>query len=346
MSRFTVYNQIVTDQKLEQVNKDNIQLGEDWLDYLRSVDRSSQTIFAYQNDLKIFWVWNLEYNGNKNFTKLTKRELAKFQNHALNKWGWSSNRIRRVKSTLSSLSNYIVNILDDEEEFSDYKPIVKKIENPAKETVREKTILSDEQVEKLLKTLVEMREYEAACGFAIAAYSGMRHAELLQMKVEYFDEEHFVYNSMWKTDKIRAKGFGRNGKQINKFILYGAKPYIDLWLEERKKKKIYSEWLFVTYDVIKKTGDKLYHRRLDTSRWIKMAEEILNVDIYLHAFRHYTCTKLHKLNLPSHVIQEFFQWDSAEMLSIYNDLTAEDEFSKYFTKHGVKNIEKGSLNNV
>ena len=77
-----------------------------------------------------------------------------------------------------------------------------------------------------------------------------------------------------------------------------------------------------------------------------MAEEILNVDIYLHAFRHYTCTKLHKLNLPSHVIQEFFQWDSAEMLSIYNDLTAEDEFSKYFTKHGVKNIEKGSLNNV
>lgn len=346
MSRFTVYNQIVTDQKLEQVNKDNIQLGEDWLDYLRSVDRSPQTIFAYQNDLKIFWVWNLEHNGNKNFTKLTKRELAKFQNHALNKWGWSSNRIRRVKSTLSSLSNYIVNILDDEEEFSDYKPIVKKIENPAKETVREKTILSDEQVEKLLKTLVEMREYEAACGFAIAAYSGMRHAELLQMKVEYFDEDHFVYNSMWKTDKIRAKGFGRNGKQINKFILYGAKPYIDLWLEERKKKKIYSEWLFVTYDVIKKTGDKLYHRRLDTSRWIKMAEEILNVDIYLHAFRHYTCTKLHKLNLPSHVIQEFFQWDSAEMLSIYNDLTAEDEFSKYFTKNGVKNIEKGSLNNV
>ena len=206
--------------------------------------------------------------------------------------------------------------------------------------------MSDEQVEKLLKTLVEMREYEAACGFAIAAYSGMRHAELLQMKVEYFDEDHFVYNSMWKTDKIRAKGFGRNGKQINKFILYGAKPYIDLWLEERKKKKIYSEWLFVTYDVIKKTGDKLYHRRLDTSRWIKMAEEILNVDIYLHAFRHYTCTKLHKLNLPSHVIQEFFQWDSAEMLSIYNDLTAEDEFSKYFTKNGVKNIEKGSLNNV
>ena len=344
MSRFTVYNQIVTDQKLEQVNEDNIQLGEDWLDYLRSVDRSSQTIFAYQNDLKI--LWNLEHNGNKKFTKLTKRELAKFQNYALNNWGWSSNRIRRVKSTLSSLSNYIVNILDDEEEFSNYKPIVKKIENPAKETVREKTILTDEQVEKLLNTLVDMREYEAACAFAIAAYSGMRHAELLLMKVEYFNEEHFVYNSMWKTDKIRSKGFGRNGKQINKFILYGAKPYIDKWIEERKRKKIYSEWLFVTYGVIKKTGDKLYHRRTDTSRWIKMAEEILNVDIYLHAFRHYTYTKLHKLNLPSHVIQEFFQWDSAEMLSIYNDLTAEDEFSKYFTKNGVKNIEKGSFNNV
>lgn len=197
---------------------------------------------------KIFWVWNLENNNNKFFADLTKREIAKFQNHALNTWGWSSNRIRRVKSTLSSLSNYIQNILDDEEEFENYKPIIRKIENPAKEVVREKTVLSDEQVDKLLNTLVEQKEYEAACGFAIAAFSGMRHAELLQMKVEYFNDEHFVFNSMWKTDKVRAKGFGRGGKQINKFVLYGAKPYIDLWMKERKARGINSEWLFVTYE--------------------------------------------------------------------------------------------------
>lgn len=346
MSRFTVYNNIVTEEKWKQVNPENIQLGEDWLEYLQSVDRSPQTLQAYRNDLRIFWVWCLEFTNNKFFTALTKREIAKFQNHALNTWGWSSNRIRRVKSCLSSLSNYIQNILDDEPEFEDFRPIIRKIENPSKEAVREKTVLSDEQVDELLNTLVERKEYEAACAFAIAAYSGMRHAELLQMKVDFFNDEHFVYDSMWKTDRVRAKGFGKNGKQINKFVLYGAKPYIDLWFDYRQKNGIESEWMFVTVTIDKETKAKTYHQRKDTSSWVDMAEKILGVDVYLHAFRHYTCTRLHRLNLPSHVIQEFFAWSSADMLNIYNDLTAEDEFGKYFSKDGVKEVEQASLTGI
>ena len=56
--------------------------------------------------------------------------------------------------------------------------------------------------------------------------------------------------------------------------------------------------------------------------------------------------KLHRMNLPAHVIQEFFGWASSEMLQIYNDLTAEDEFGKYFTKDGVKEIKQGSLTDI
>lgn len=346
ISRFTVYNNIVTDEKLSKCNPKNIELGEDWIEYLQSVDRSPQTLKAYRNDLNVFWTWNLDFNNNKYFPELTKREIAKFQNHALQTWGWSSNRMRRVKSCLSSLSNYIQNVLDDEPEFENYKPIIRKIENPVKEPVREKTIFSDEQIDFLLDTLVERKQYEMACAYAIAAYSGMRHAELLQMKVEYFDDEHFVYDAMWKTDKVRAKGFGRKGKQISKFILYGAKPYIDMWMKEREEKEIDSEWLFVTCSIEKEVNERVWHQRKDTSTWVKMATEILGVDVYLHAFRHYTCTKLHRLNLPSHVIQEFFAWSSADMLTIYNDLTAEDEFGKYFDKDGVKEVTQGSLTDI
>ena len=209
MARSTVYNNIVSPEKLNDVNPDNMELGEDWLEYLQSIDRSPESIKAYRNDLKIFWVWNSEFNKNKFFTDLTKREIAKFQNHAINIWKWSPNRVRRVKSCLSSLSNYIENVLDDEEEFKNFKPIVRKIENPAKEFVREKTVLPDEDIDKLLDTLTEREEYEKACAVAIAAYSGMRKSELLQMKVKYFDDDHFVYDAMWKTDKIRTKGNGR-----------------------------------------------------------------------------------------------------------------------------------------
>ena len=94
----------------------------------------------------------------------------------------------------------------------------KKIENPKKEVVREKTVLPDEKVDYLLQTLVDRKQYERACAVAIVAYSGMRKSELLEMKVEFFNDEHFVYDSMWKTDKIRTKGFGKLGKQLNKFI--------------------------------------------------------------------------------------------------------------------------------
>lgn len=52
------------------------------------------------------------------------------------------------------------------------------------------------------------------------------------------------------------------------------------------------------------------------------------------------------MNLPSHVIQEFFGWSISEMLKIYNGLTAEDEFGKYFDKNGIKEVKQDSLSNM
>ena len=42
--RTTVYNDISSPEKLLQVNPDNIQLEEDFLEYLASIDRSKGTI--------------------------------------------------------------------------------------------------------------------------------------------------------------------------------------------------------------------------------------------------------------------------------------------------------------
>lgn len=345
MARSTVYNKITSPEKIEKISSDNMNLGNDWLEYLQSIDRSPQSLVAYRSDLNIFWVWNAEFNNNKFFPKLTKREIAKFQNHAINIWGWSPNRVRRVKSCLSSLSNYIENVLDDEEEFDGYRSIVRKIENPVKEAVREKTVLPDDRVDYLLQTLVDRKEYERACAIAIAAFSGMRKSEILEMKTEFFNDDHFVYDAMWKTDKIRTKGFGKLGKQLNKFVLYGAKPYIDLWMNERKEKGINHEYLFVS-KTRNENGEFEYRKRQGIDHWVDEFTEILGEDFYFHCLRHYTCTRLHRLNLPSHVIQEFFGWTSSEMLKIYNDLTAEDEFGKYFDKDGIKETKKGSIDDL
>ena len=74
--RSTVYNNITSEEKLKQVNQDNLDLEEDYLDYLRSVDRAKTTIYQYQQNLRVFWCWNLEFNKNKFFVDLTKREIS------------------------------------------------------------------------------------------------------------------------------------------------------------------------------------------------------------------------------------------------------------------------------
>ena len=114
MARTTVYNHITTEEKIAEINENNTWLINEFLEYLASIDRAPQTLRSYKSDLHIFFVWNIDFNNNKDFVKLTKREIAKFQNYAINEWHWSPRRVRRVKSTLSSMSLFIENILDED----------------------------------------------------------------------------------------------------------------------------------------------------------------------------------------------------------------------------------------
>lgn len=235
------HNNIVTKELLSQCNKENIELGNDFLDYLRSIDRAPSTIDAYANDLKIFWVYLLQHCGNKFFIDLSKRDISKYQSYCLTEYKWSPARMRRVKATLSSMSNYVENMLDDE--FEDFRPIVKKIENPVNEKVFTKTVLKDEQLEKLLNILVEKKKYDQACMLALAMNSGRRKSELPRFKVSYFDDENIIYGSLYKTpEQVKTKGRGSRGKMLTLYVLSKPfKPYFDLWMNYRRENGIESE---------------------------------------------------------------------------------------------------------
>ena len=79
MPRKTKQNEITSPELLSQVNSENIRLKQDFIAYLQSVQRSPKTIAGYANDLDIFWVWNLQNNGNKFFPKISKRDYAAYQ---------------------------------------------------------------------------------------------------------------------------------------------------------------------------------------------------------------------------------------------------------------------------
>jgi len=338
-----VYNNITSPELISQILEENKQLGNDFIEYLQSIDRSPNTIDQYKSDLSIFWVWNLQNNNNKPFIKITKREFAKFQNHCLNVWGWSSNRIRRVKSVISSMSNFIENILDEEEEFDGYRTIIRKIESPVKEEVREKTVFEPEELERLLNHLIDQKKYMQACILALAMYSGRRKAELPRFKVSYFDEENVFLGSLYKTpEKVKTKGRGSRGKMLELYVLKKEfDPYLKLWLEQRNELGITSEWLFPSKD---NQDEPIKSETLDN--WVDTYSKFLGKPFYWHSLRHLYCTQLLKKNLPSSVVQEIIGWTSADMVNLYNDATIEDTLSKYFDENGIKEIESKSLQDI
>lgn len=335
--RSTVYNLITSDEKIAQINPKNVQLMNDFLDYLVSIDRSSTTIKGYKNDLLIFFCWNIDENENKYFVDLTKREIAKFQKHAMTDWGWSSNRLSRVKSTLSSMSNYIENILDDEIE--NYRSIVRKVESPVKQPVREKTIITDEEVDQILNDLVRDKEYQIACAFALAAFGGARKSELLNYKVSYFDDKNIMKDAaLYATpEPIKTKGRGSLGKLLIKYTLLDFKKYFDLWMSDRKEKGLLdNEYLFVN-----SKGETLGISGMNS--FANTISNYLGRPFYFHSLRHQLCSRLFRLGLPSDVIQEYFGWTSADMLNVYNDNSATDTFGKFFTQDGIKGSENTKL---
>ena len=59
MGRKTIQNKITSPELLALVNQENIQLMNDFLSYLRSIQRSEGTIAGYKNDIEIFLIYLL-----------------------------------------------------------------------------------------------------------------------------------------------------------------------------------------------------------------------------------------------------------------------------------------------
>lgn len=340
MGRKTQQNNLTSPDKLKKVNRANRRLLKDFLSYLKSTQRSEGTISGYKNDIEIFLVWLLENADNKEFTKVKKRDIVAFQRWLISDNKNSSARVRRIKSALSSLSNYIENILDDE--YSDFKSVVKKIENPALKPVRDKTVLSEAQCNELLYRLTNARRYDQACLVALAMCSGRRKSELVRFKASYFRDENIIFGSLYQTpEKIVTKGKG-GGKPLTCFTLAKKfKPYFDQWMTYREVYGINSEWLFPDMSDFSKPM-----KVTALNGWADYFSRIMGIPIYMHAFRHYFTTHLSKLGLPDGVIQKILGWDSVEMVSVYKDVSVEEELEKYFVNGEIVATPKVGLGDL
>lgn len=343
MGRFTVLNKVENrDERIKDVNPDNLAILEEYIEYLQSIDRSDDTILKYINNIENFFIYLLDNAKNKNFVDFNKRDMIKYQNFLMNKQGLGSSRIRTIRSSLSSMSNFIENIMD--EDYPNFRNIINKIPAPTKTLVRKKTVLSDEQVESLLSTLIEKEQYQAACLFALAASSGARKAELLRFRVDYFKDEYIKFGSLYKTpEKMKTKGRGKQGKQLHRYVLVKEfKPYFDMWMKEREEKGINSGWLFLNL----RGGECKVAKSSFIEYWVDKASEILGIDMYIHSLRHYFTTHLSQSGVPPQVIQEIIGWESVDMVTLYDDTEIDDKLGDFFSEDGIVAQEKKSLSDL
>jgi integrase len=265
----------------------------------------------------------------------------KFQNYLLNTLNQSSSRIRRLRATISGISNYIENILDDI--YPNFKNIVNKIPAPTNTKVREKSVFKEEQLQELLDYLVENKEYLKACVLALAIASGSRKSELLRFKVSYFTDENIIYGSLYKTpEKIKTKGAGK-GKFLFKYILLNKfKKYLDLWLSVRNTFETDKDDLFLV-----KKNDEYEDLKISTLNcWAKQFGKILGCEFYFHSMRHFFTTYLAESNIPDSVIQEIVGWQNLEMVKLYKDIETDEEIVKYFNDGEIKQIQQKSISDL
>lgn len=339
MSRKTKMNSITSPELIEQINPENIRLKNDFLEYLKSVQRSPGTIAGYSNDLDIFFVWVLKNARNKFFVDISKRDLVAYQNWLINENQNSPSRVRRLKAAISSLSNFVEAILDDEPEFRGFRSIVRKIENPALQPVREKTVWEDDELEDLLNKLVERKAFDKACYLALAMYSGRRKSELCRFRVSDFDYDKLVCDgALYKSAPIKTKGRG-GGKYIPCYTLAKKfNPYFKMWMNERDRLGIESEWLFPVRD------NPAAHIGVSTvNSWAETFTRISGKDFYAHSIRHYFTTSLARAGIPDGVIQSIVAWESSDMVRLYTDIDTDEQIGMYFSNGEISVPDKKSF---
>lgn len=311
MSRITV-----TDEEIALINPDNLQLIDEYITF--STQLSPATKNVYRSNLNIFFNWVREKLDNKYYRDINMIDIRRFQIDMQKRGTMGNNRINHIKSALSSLNSFIIEMYGFEEEWAMFRNFAGDAQSLPAEEKEDPIVLEEEEVQMILDKLVEKEMYQHACCVALFVSSGMRISEVVQSRVDWFkgDDVNILDNTYYVTPKIRTKGKGEQGKQINKYVIKVLfDKYLDLWLDERERKGINSEDLFV-----RKDGDGNWIPVLVSTvrSWVNTIERICDIpDIHPHAFRRYTATWLSRKGEDIQVIRIILGHEDTKTTEIY-----------------------------
>ena len=233
----------ITDEEWLTVNKYNREMVQDYLD--NQSDLSAKTRPAYKSGLRIFFKHVKDYLGDKDFTKIKKKEFQKYLNWLTNR-GMSDSAIKFKKSCVSAFCNYIMMMY--EEELPTFRNFTTGLKVVQTGYVHEKIPLTPDEYVALCQQLEKREEWQKLAYLVFSYSTGCRRAEVRQLlkevvdypakekKIKIIDEdgkEVEATSKQYQTHNIRCKGHSIVGKVRKLKFGEDAMHWIKKWLEVR-----------------------------------------------------------------------------------------------------------------
>jgi integrase len=223
----------VTAEMWKQVNSEFRELVEE---FVSVQNHSPQTKKQYISSLKQFGWYVKDSMNNKALHKISKRDFLRYISYLRDNRKMSSSGMGMKKAAVSSLCNYIENVIVGEEDYDDFKlfrNFTRGLPAIPKNVVYEKVKVTYDEYQEMMKVLEEDENYLGMAWLAFAFNVGARRSEIVQFKSEittydFPEESNFVYSH-----NVRLKGRGEDGKVEPYMINREAMQYINLWLEKR-----------------------------------------------------------------------------------------------------------------
>ena len=313
----------ITDDMWNKINSDNRELTEEFLKVNKQL--SPRTIEVYTSALRQFFWFIYDSLKDKPYYKISKRDFMKYMSY-LQERGLSSSAIGLRKSSVSSFCNYIENIVaDDIEEANNFRNFTRGMPSVVKNKVYDKTPITHEEYELLIKTLEERKDYLGLAWVATAFNVGSRRAEIIQLKTEILDYPIQEGKNYIVSHVVMGKG-SSGGKPLKYMVNKEALHYMRLWVENRKYD---SEYIFVV-----KYGGKINPiSRNWANRFCKEAlSPILKKRIHPHMFKASCITYLLSIGKNLQSISKFVAMhnDTSTTSNFYDLRDFEDEKNDIF----------------
>lgn len=269
-----VYNKIYSEEEYLQVNKENIEIIDDFIEEYRQRKIKKTTIDQYINDLRIIALFVKRFCDNKNFLELGKRDFRKLSIWLSDDLHMSNARTNRIMSATRSMLAYV----EDSDEYSYMNNMAKKVKGLPKERVRTEEddfFMSFDQIMNIRKKLLEIGELQLCVLHMVFFDSGARRNEVAQIKKKGLTDGN-------KTNLV----IGKRGKTFPLVYLDDTRELIKQWLQERGDDDIESLW------IVGKGSNKRAASYENLYEFVMKIRKILSdlegreINIFPHSYRH------------------------------------------------------------